>query len=76
MTGVPHNNTTRAARLMWWLLPRIGYYAEGFDRVRAWPFYMAWKLVGSLPSSALFKPYPPVECDCDYCLGLTDVWTP
>lgn len=66
----PERSNRFAARLMWWLLPRIGYYAEGFDRVRAWPFYMLWKLVGLLPSSALYEPYQGPACTCDYCRGV------
>ncbi len=69
---------TLASRAWWALLPYIGYYCDGTDQWRWWmrPARWAWTAIGWLPSSSPFEPPPPVVCHCDYCLGLTDEWTP
>jgi len=75
---VSERNTTLAARLWWALLPYAGCYgyrdADGgsehwWMRFSVVP-YMLWKLAGSVPGFAAFKPMPPVVCNCDYCRGV------
>lgn len=64
-----------AARLWWALLPFAGCHGYGKEEGLAWRWwmrfsvvpYLAWKLVGKLPSSAPFEPPPLIVCNCDEC---------
>lgn len=76
--SLPRRSRRVAARAWWALLPFIGYYCDDTPMWRWWmrPARWAWALVGKLPGSDPYEPVAPVVCNCDYCLGLTDVWTP
>jgi len=68
-----------AARASWALLPYIGFHCDKENGLWRWwmrPAYWLWRFVSWLPGGDLYEPLPPIECHCDYCLGLTDEWTP
>lgn len=70
------------ARLWWWTLPYAGWVGyrdvPGGEPTPWYAFPLAWlhEIVRKLPGSDPFEPWTPPVCNCDYCLGLTDEWTP